>query len=85
MLPSWSCFVTATGTARFAVAMGYDVEVGYAVGGVFDLAKSFLLVALLALWGRRSLALAAPLKVLPCTVSRKPATIDCIRVPMAVV
>jgi hypothetical protein len=50
---------TATGTARFFVAMGYDIEVGNAVGGVLDLAKSFLLVALLALWGRRSLGLAA--------------------------
>jgi len=54
-----SLLVTAIGTARFAVAMRYDIEVGYAVGGVFDLAKSFLLVTLLALWGRRSLGLAA--------------------------
>src|SRR5262245_40703845 len=54
-----SLAVTAIGTGRFAVAMGYDVKAGYAVGGVFDLAKGFLLMALLALWGRRSLGLTA--------------------------
>jgi hypothetical protein len=54
-----SLAVTAIGTGRFAVAMGYDVKAGYAVGGFFDLAKGFLLMALLALWGRRSLGLAA--------------------------
>jgi len=54
-----SLAVTAIGTARFLVAMGYDANVGYAVGGIFDLAKGFLLMALLALWGRRSLGLAA--------------------------
>ena len=38
--------------------MGYDVKAGYAVGVVFDLAKGLLLMALLALWSRRSLGLA---------------------------
>jgi hypothetical protein len=54
-----SLAVTAIGTARFVVAMGYDANVGYAVGAIFDLAKGFLLVALLAVWGRRPLGLAA--------------------------
>jgi hypothetical protein len=54
-----SLAVTATGTARFAEAMGYDAKVGYTVGSIFDLAKALLLMALLALWGRRSLGLAA--------------------------
>ena len=31
---SLSLAITATGTARFAVAMGYRAEVGYAVGAV---------------------------------------------------
>jgi hypothetical protein len=50
-----SLFVTATGTARFAVAMGYDARVGYAVGAIFDFAKGLLLVALLALLAQRAL------------------------------
>ena len=37
-----SLAITATGTTRFAVAMGYRAEVGYAVGGVFDVAKALL-------------------------------------------
>ena len=45
-----SLLVTATGTARFAVAMGYDAKAGYAVGTIFDIAKGILPVALLALW-----------------------------------
>ena len=49
-----SLAITATGTARFAVAMGYRAEVGYAVGAVFDLAKGMLPIALLALFARRS-------------------------------
>jgi hypothetical protein len=49
-----SLAVTAIGTGRFAVAMGYDVKAGYAVGGVFDLAKGFLLMILLALTADRS-------------------------------
>ena len=50
-----SLLVTATGTARFAVAMGYGANVGYAVGAVLDLAKGILLVAVFALWpGDRS-------------------------------
>ena len=44
-----SLAITATGTARFAVAMGYRAGVGYAVGAVFDLAKGMLPIALLAL------------------------------------
>ena len=47
-----SLVVTATGTARFAVAMGYDARVGYAVGGIFELAKGILLVGAIALWRR---------------------------------
>jgi hypothetical protein len=50
-----SLLVTATGTARFAVAMGYDARVGYAVGAVFDIAKDTLPVALLALLAQRAL------------------------------
>ena len=54
-----SLLVTATGTARFAVAMGYDANVGYAVGAIFDIAKGMLPVALLALLARRALGTAA--------------------------
>ena len=53
-----SLLVTPSGTARFAVAMGYDAKVGYAVGAVLDLAKGILLVAVFALWFRRSIGLA---------------------------
>ena len=53
-----SLLVTATGTARFAVAMGYDANVGYAVGAVLDIAKAILPVAVFALWIRRSFGLA---------------------------
>ncbi len=49
--------ITATGTARFAVAMGYPAEVGYAVGAVFDLAKGLLPIALLLLFARRAFLL----------------------------
>ena len=49
-----SLAITATGTARFAVAMGYRAEVGYAVGAVFDLAKGLLPIALLVLFARRA-------------------------------
>jgi hypothetical protein len=58
-----SLTVTATGTARFAVAMGYDAKVGNAVGGIFDVAKDLLPVGLLALWVRRALGVAAILGV----------------------
>ena len=44
-----SLAITATGTARFAAAMGYRAEVGCAVGGVFDVAKALLPVALILL------------------------------------
>jgi hypothetical protein len=54
-----SLCVTATGTARFAIAMGYDCNVGYAVGGIFDMAKGILPVALLALRARRALGVVA--------------------------
>lgn len=54
-----SLAITGTGTARFAVAMGYPVEVGYVVGAVFDLAKALLPVALLVLLARRAFALFA--------------------------
>ena len=37
-----SLAITATGTARFAVAMGYSAQVGYAVGAIFDFAKALL-------------------------------------------
>jgi len=52
-----SLLVTATGTARFARGMGYDANVGYAVGAVFDVAKGMLLVGVVALWGRGALGL----------------------------
>jgi hypothetical protein len=35
-----SLLVTATGTARFMVAMGYDARVGYAVGAIFALSAT---------------------------------------------
>src|SRR5262245_44921710 len=54
-----SLSVTAIGTARFAVAMGYDAAIGYAIGATFDLAKGLLLVGVLGLWWRRSVGLAA--------------------------
>jgi hypothetical protein len=54
-----SLVVTATGTARFAVAMGYPAKVGHAVGGIFDAAKDVLPVALVALFARRALCTAA--------------------------
>ena len=53
-----SLVVTATGTARFAVAMGYDARVGYAVGAVFEVAKEVLPVVLLALLCQRALGTA---------------------------
>src|SRR5262245_55768526 len=49
-----SLVITATGTARFAVSMGYSAHVGYAVGAILDLAKGTLLVAAIALWSRCS-------------------------------
>jgi hypothetical protein len=57
-----SLLVTATGTARFAVAMGYDARTGYAVGVIFDFAKGLLPVALLALLAQRALG-AIPLGI----------------------
>ena len=49
-----SLAVTATGTARFAVALGYPASIGYVVGAVFDFAKAVLPVALLLLLMRRA-------------------------------
>ena len=49
-----SLAITGTGTARFAVAMGYSAQVGYAVGAIFDFAKALLPVALLVLFARRA-------------------------------
>jgi hypothetical protein len=54
-----SLAITAIGTARFAVAMAYPAEVGYAIGAVFDLAKALLPVALLMLLARRAVVLFA--------------------------
>lgn len=51
-----SLAITATGTARFAVAMGYSDGTGYAIGSVFDLAKAVVPVGLLVLFGRRAYA-----------------------------
>jgi hypothetical protein len=53
-----SLFVTATGTSRFAVAMGYDARIGYVVGAVFEVAKEVLPVVLLALVCQRALGTA---------------------------
>jgi hypothetical protein len=39
--------------------MGYDAHVAHAVGGVFELAKNLLPIAVLLLWKRRSLGFAA--------------------------
>jgi hypothetical protein len=44
-----SLAVTATGTARFAVAMGYSPIVGYVVGAIFEFAKEVLPLAIRAL------------------------------------
>jgi hypothetical protein len=54
-----SLVVTATGTARFAVAMGYDARIGYAVGVAFDIAKEVLPVVLLALLAQRAFGTAS--------------------------
>ena len=50
-----SLLLTATGTARFAVSMGYYAGVGYAVGTILDLAKALLPDWLRDLWSRRAL------------------------------
>jgi hypothetical protein len=49
-----SLLVTATGTGRFAVSMGFIAGIGYSVGALFDIGKSFLPVWLRALWSRRA-------------------------------
>jgi hypothetical protein len=49
-----SLAITATGTARFAAAMGYSHVVGSVVGAIFEFAQEFLPVAVLALWWRRA-------------------------------
>jgi hypothetical protein len=38
-----SLAITATGTARFAAAIGYSPIVGYVVGAIVDIAKDVLL------------------------------------------
>ena len=58
-----SLAVTAIGSARFAVALGYDAEVGYVVGAVFDIAKALLPVVLIALLAWRTSLLFAILGV----------------------
>jgi hypothetical protein len=58
-----SLVITATGTARFAAAMGYSRTVGYVVGAIFDIAKDVLLVAVLALWARRALGISIILRL----------------------
>jgi hypothetical protein len=58
-----SLAVTATGSARFAVALGYDAEVGYVVGAVFDIAKALLPVVLVGLLAWRTSFLFAILGV----------------------
>src|SRR4029077_17520117 len=45
---------TATGTSRFAVAMGYDARIGYVVGAVFEIAKEGLPLVLFALLVQRA-------------------------------
>lgn len=52
-----SLAVTATGTARFAVALGYVPTLGYVAGAIFDVAKAVLPVALLMLLARRAVML----------------------------
>ena len=49
-----SLAITATGTARFAVAMGYRAEVGYAVGAVFDLRQGVAACRLTCTLARRA-------------------------------
>ena len=49
-----SLTITATGTARFALAMGYGEWAGYLTGGAFDLAKAILPLTLLSLKNGRS-------------------------------
>ncbi len=49
-----SLAITATGTARFALAMGYSEATGYAIGAVFDLAKAVVPVGLLILFARHA-------------------------------
>jgi hypothetical protein len=58
-----SLAITATGTARFAVAMGYSRNVGCVVGAIFDIAKDVLLVAVLALSTRRALVISAIIRL----------------------
>jgi hypothetical protein len=56
-----SLFVTATGTSRFALAMGYDARIGHVVGAVFEVAKEVLPVVLLALLCQRAIGTAVML------------------------
>jgi hypothetical protein len=58
-----SLAVTATGTARFAVAMGYSPIVGYVVGAIFEFAKEILPLAIRALCKRRALVISIILSI----------------------
>jgi hypothetical protein len=58
-----SLFVTATGTSRFAVAMGYDARIGYVVGAVFEIAKEVLPLVLFALLVQRAFGTAVLLGI----------------------
>jgi hypothetical protein len=49
-----SLFVTATGTSRFAVALGYDARIRYVVGAVFEITKEVLPLVLFALLYQRA-------------------------------
>src|SRR5262249_3972358 len=54
-----SLLMTAIGTARIAVSMGYGVAAGYVVGAIFDLAKGSLLIGVHAFWTQRARFFAA--------------------------
>jgi hypothetical protein len=58
-----SLAVTTAGTARFALALGYPPEVGYAVGTILDLGKAVLPVGLLMLVARRAYLFVAVLGI----------------------
>ena len=59
----FSLVITAKGTARFSVAMGFGPEVGWVAGAAFEFGKEVLLLALLRLWSKRSWLLFAVLSV----------------------
>jgi hypothetical protein len=61
-----SLCITAYGTARFAVALGYSEMVGYAVGVVLELGKWVLPTRVMSLWHARPRVLAC--RVLACLI-----------------